>query len=334
MDSAGSAVHSPPTDKPAMNPPWVSLDLSSDDPTRLGDSFGRPQPPHVDLSGLATYNSSAVGAFPSPPLSFPDPTTPSFPPGHPLAMTDPNQILQQLTAQRAAAALMQPNLSSPWSNLQATMLSNPPSKPKSQRLKLQTGPSPTGSSHNSRVNTPSLPPSPLRPNHRELEQSASASRGSAGVSPVDYSALKSKRKSALESSALAGTPLPDPTPLPEPVYHPDSAAGQSLVQEAALENLGFSMGMPGVGFGSIMTPYGPFPYEVAARAGIAPGWPPAHYGSGFGSLSTTGPTSHPQVRPNLPPSLWMSPSNTTGPAAKTQKSNLPSVLPSTTRRTP
>ncbi|KAG9098108.1 hypothetical protein FRC06_006804 [Ceratobasidium sp. 370] len=185
-----------------------------------------------------------------------------------------------------------------------------------------------------RVNTPSLPPSPLRINHREIEQTASTSRGSAGASPVDYTALKSKRKSALEQSSLPAAPLPDPKPLPEPVYHPDSAAGQSLVQEAALENLGLSMGMPGVGFGSIMTPYGPLPYDVAARAGVAPGWPPAHFSSGFGGLSGTGPASPPSIRPNLPPSLWMSPSNMAGSAVKPQKSNLPSISPSTARRTP
>ncbi|KAG8737799.1 hypothetical protein FRC10_007785 [Ceratobasidium sp. 414] len=321
-----------------MNPSWGSLDFPSGDAARLGDSFGRPSPRthHADLSGLAAYNPSAMGAFHSPPLSFPDSTPatlPSFPPGHPLALADPNQMLQQLAAHRAAAALMQPNSASPWSSLQANMLSNPASKPKSQRLKLQTGPSPAGSSHNSRVNTPSLPSSPLRLDHREIEQTASTSRGS-GASPVDYPALRSKRKSALEQSALPGVPLPDPKPLPEPIYHPDSAAGQSLVQEAALENLGLGMGMPGPGFGSIMTPYGPLPYEVAARAGVAPGWPPAHFAPSFGSLSGTGPASHPPIRPNLPPSLWMSPSNMAGPAVKPQKSNMPAISPGAARRTP
>ncbi|KAG8732383.1 hypothetical protein FRC12_019289, partial [Ceratobasidium sp. 428] len=247
-------------------------------------------------------------------------------------MADPTQVLQQLTAQRAAAALMQTNMASPWSNFQTNLL-NPTSKPKSQRLKLQTGPSPSGSSHNSRVNTPSLPSSPLRLNHREIEQTASTSRGSPGASPVDYSAPKPKRKSGLEQSALPGAPLPDPKPLPEPVYHPDSAAGQSLVQEAAFENLGLGMCMPGTGFGTVMTPYGPLPYELAARAGVAPGWPPAPFGSGFGNLPAA-PISHPSIRANIPPSLWMSPSNPVGLAAKPQQSNLPVIPPTTTHRTP
>ncbi|KAG8680098.1 hypothetical protein FRC09_018482, partial [Ceratobasidium sp. 395] len=335
MDSAGPSVHSPPADKPPMNSSWGGLDYP-DDPPRLSDSFGRrTQTPNVDLSGLSAYNPSGLAAFPSPPLAFPDPGTaslPSFPPGHPLAMADPTQVLQQLTAQRAAAALMQTNMASPWSNFQTNLL-NPASKPKSQRLKLQTGPSPSGSSHNSRVNTPSLPSSPLRLNHREIEQTASTSRGSPGASPVDYSAPKPKRKSGLEQSALPGAPLPDPKPLPEPVYHPDSAAGQSLVQEAAFENLGLGMGMPGTGFGTVMTPYGPLPYELAARAGVAPGWPPAPFGSGFGNLPA-GPISHPSIRANIPPSLWMSPSNPVGLAAKPQQSNLPVIPPTTTHRTP
>ncbi|KAG9090870.1 hypothetical protein FRC07_012001, partial [Ceratobasidium sp. 392] len=340
MDAAGPSVHSPPTDKPPMNASWGNFDFPPDDPPRLADSFGRTsgrtQTPHVDLSGLAAFNSSGMGAFPSPPLAYPDPTTssvPSFPPGHPLAMADPTHVLQQLTAQRAAAALMQSNMASPWSNFQTNLLTNPASKPKSQRLKLQTGPSPTGSSHNSRVNTPSLPSSPLRLNHREIEQTASTSRGSPGVSPVDYSTLKPKRKSALEQSALPGASLPDPKPLPEPVYHPDSAAGQSLVQEAALENLGLSMGIPGAGFGPIMTPYGPLPYELAARAGVVPGWPSAQFAPGFASLSNV-PTSHPPVRPNIPPSLWMSPSNVPASTVKPQQSNLSALSPTIARRTP
>ncbi|QRV82690.1 GATA type zinc finger [Ceratobasidium sp. AG-Ba] len=331
MDSAGPSVHSPSTDKPAMNTSWAALDLTDDAP-RLGDSFARPTPrtqtPQVDLAG---FNSSGV-AFPSPPVPFPDPgaaSMPAFPPGHPLAMADPTHVFQQLAAQRAAAALMQTNMASPWTNLQANMLSNPASKQKSQRLKLQTGTSPAASAHNSRVNTPSLPSSPLRLNHREIEQIASTSRASASASPVDYSALKSKRKSGLEQSSMPAGSLVDPKPLPEPVYHPDSAAGQSLVQEAALENLGLTMAMPGLGFGSIMTPYGPIPYDVAARAGVAPGWTPAHFTSGFSNIPTAAP-SHPPVRPNIPPSLWMS----AMAGAKPQPANWPLISPTTARRTP
>ncbi|CAE6490503.1 unnamed protein product [Rhizoctonia solani] len=95
----------------------------------------------------------------------------------------------------------------------------------------------------------------------------------------------------------------------EPVYHPDSAAGQSIVQEAALENLGLGMGLGGMG-GVIMTPYGPVSYEMAARAGLAPtlpGWSPAHYPGSYNALPGAAPVPH--IRPNLPPSLWMSPSS-------------------------
>jgi hypothetical protein len=320
-----------------MSASWGNFDFAqSDDGTRLNDSFsrslGRTQSPNGDLSGLGAYNPSGMGAFPSPPLPYPDPVTlQSFPSSHPLALADPTHVFQQITAHRAAAALMQPNMSSPWSNLQANMLSNPASKSKPQRLKLQTGPSPAASSHNSRVNTPSLPSSPLRHNHREMEQTASTSRGSTSASPIDYSALKAKRKSGLDKSALSGAPLPDPKPLPEPVYHPDSAAGQSLVQEAALENLGLGMGMSGPP--TLMTPYGLLPYEMAARVGFTPNWPPAHFQPGYGNLSSGVPASLPPIRPNLPPSLWMSPSMP-APHIKPQQSNLPSISPAAARRTP
>lgn len=318
--------------QPSMASPWgPSFDFPPDDPPRLADSFGRParsHPSHVDLSGLG-FNHSALGAFPSPPVPFPDPAAasmPAFPPSHPLAMADPTHVLQQLAAQRAAAMLMPPNLASPWSNLQANMLSNPGSKSKPQRLKLQTG-SPATSSHNSRVNTPSLPSSPLRLNHRDIEQSASTSRASTSASPVDFSAPKgSKRKPGLEKSSLS---LAD-KPLPEPVYHPDSAAGQSLVQEAALENLGFGIGMSAVGLGTVMTPYGPLPYDVA-RASF--GWPPTQFPPGYPGLSGI-----PPIRPNVPPSLWMSPSNVPAAPAHTKpNSNLYSIsrpTPGTSPGTP
>ncbi|KAF8606341.1 hypothetical protein BDV93DRAFT_366084 [Ceratobasidium sp. AG-I] len=258
------------------------------------------------------FNSSSLGAFPSPPIPFPDPAAasmPTFPPSHPLAMADPTHVLQHLAAQRAAAVLMPPNMASPWSNIQASMLSNPGSRSKPQRLKLQTG-SPATSSHNSRVNTPSLPSSPLRLNHREIEQSASSSHASTSTSPVDFSVAKGpKRKSGLERSSLS---LAD-KPLPEPVYHPDSAAGQSLVQEAALENLGLGIGMSTVGLGTVMTPYGPLPYDVA-RASF--GWPPTQFPPGYPSFAGV-----PPVRPNLPPSLWMSPASVPAPPAHA-KTNL------------
>ncbi|KAH7335898.1 hypothetical protein B0J17DRAFT_668319 [Rhizoctonia solani] len=307
MDST-APVSSPPPDKPAMTSSW-GLDLSSnDDSAHPSDSFGRSlnrnQPnTHLDLSGMTGFNPSSLGSFPSPPISFNDPATlpgslPAFPPSHPLAMADPAQVLQQLAAHRAAAALMQTNLTSPWANLQANMLSNQ-GKPKSGRLKLQTGSSPVGSSRTSRVNTPSLPSSPLRLNHREIDQTALNSRASSSASPIDYPSVTTKRKSG---------PL-DPKPLPEPIYHPDSAAGQSLVQEAALENLGMGMGLGGLA-GAIMTPYGPLSYEMAARAGLAPPlpcWPPTHFPAGYPNLPNAPPMPH--IRPNLPPSLWMSPSS-------------------------
>jgi hypothetical protein len=304
-----------------MSSSWGYDFASNDDTSRPSESFSRSlgrnqQTHHVDLSGHSRFNPSGLGAFPSPPIPFHDPASlpplPSFPPSHPLAMVDTTQVFQQLAAQRAAAALMQTNLTSPWSNLQANMLSNPP-RSKPGRLKLQTGASPVGSSHTSRVNTPSLPSSPLRLNHREIEQTASTSRGSSSASPVDFSTLKTKRKPGLEKSGLG---VLDSKPLPEPVYHPDSAAGQSIVQEAALENLGLGMGMGGLG-GAIMTPYGPLSYEMAARAGLVPGlagWPPAHFPPGYPNLPSAAHVPH--IRPNLPPSLWMSPSSIPAPPVK------------------
>ncbi|CAE7056464.1 unnamed protein product [Rhizoctonia solani] len=309
MDSTAS-VSSPPPDKAAMSSSWGFDLTSNDNSSQPSDSFvrsiSRNQPPQVDLTAMAGFNPSSLGAFPSPPIPFSDPSgLPAFPPSHPLAMADPAQVLQQLAAQRAAAALMQTNLTSPWANMQANMLSSQ-AKSKSSRLKLQTGSSPLGSSHNSRVNTPSLPSSPLRLNHRDMDPTASTSRTSSSASPVDYSSSKAKRKPGTDKSGLS---LLDSQPLPEPVYHPDSAAGQSLVQEAALENFGFGMGLGGIG-SVIMTPYGPLSYEMAARAGLAPalpGWPPAHLPSGYPGLASAAPM--PSIRPNLPPSLWMSPSS-------------------------
>ncbi|KAG8681106.1 hypothetical protein FRC11_001555, partial [Ceratobasidium sp. 423] len=147
MDSTAS-VSSPPPDKPAMASPWGFGLASTDDTSRPGDSFGRSmgrnQPTsHVDLAGMTAFNPSSLGAFPSPPIPFNDHSSipgslPAFPPSHPLAMADPTQVLQQLAAQRAAAALMQTNLTSPWANLQANMLANQ-ARPKSGRPKLQTG---------------------------------------------------------------------------------------------------------------------------------------------------------------------------------------------------
>ncbi|CAE6448409.1 unnamed protein product [Rhizoctonia solani] len=315
MDSTGS-VSSPPPDKAAMANSWGFDLVSNDESSRPSDSFSPPlghshHPPNIDLGGMAGFNPSSLGAFPSPPIQFNDSTTlpgslPAFPPSHPLAMADPTQVLQQLATQRAAAALMQTNLTSPWANLQANMLSNQ-AKAKPGRLKVQTGSSPVGSSHTSRVNTPSLPSSPLRLNHyREVDQIASTSGASSSASPVDYSNIKTKRKTGHDKSTLG---LLDSKPLPEPVYHPDSAAGQSIVQEAALENLGFGIGLGAMG-GAIMTPYGPLSYEMAARAGLAPGfpgWPPAQFSTGYPTLPSSGPMPH--IRPNLPPSLWMSPSS-------------------------
>ncbi|KAB5593150.1 Nitrogen regulatory protein area protein [Ceratobasidium theobromae] len=315
MDSTASV--SPPPDKSAMASPWGYDFASTDDSSRPNDAFGRnlgrnQQTNHVDLAGLVGFNPSSLGAFSSPPIPFADPTSlPPFSPSHPLAMADPTQVLQQLAAQRAAAALMQTNLASPWSNL--ANMSHNSSKSKPGRLKLQTGSSPVGSSHTSRVNTPSLPSSPLRLNYREVDQNASTSRGSSSASPIDSSALKPKRKSGLEKSGLG---VIDSKPLPEPVYHPDSAAGQSLVQEAALENFGLGMGMAGLG-GTIMTPYGPLSYEMAARAGLTPGlagWPTAHFPPGYSSLAATAQAPH--IRPHLPPSLWMSPSSIPTPPVK------------------
>ncbi|KAJ1300531.1 hypothetical protein OPQ81_005341 [Rhizoctonia solani] len=324
MDSTAS-ISSPPPDKAAMASPWGFDITSNDDSSPPGDSFsrsvGRNQPtPHVDLAGMTGFNPSSLGAFPSPPIPFNDPSSipgslPTFPPSHPLAMADPTHVLQQLAAQRAAAALMQTNLTSPWANLQANILSNQ-AKPKSSRLKLQTGSSPVGSSHNSRVNTPSLPSSPLRLNHREIEQTASSSRASSSASPIDYSSMKVKRKSGLDKPSASVSVL-DSKPLPEPVYHPDSAAGQSIVQEAALENLGFGMGFGGIG-GAVMTPYGPLPYDMAARAGFAPalpGWP-THFPTGYPALPSAAPI--PNIRPHLPPSLWMSPSSIPAHKANTR----------------
>ncbi|CAE6369262.1 unnamed protein product [Rhizoctonia solani] len=315
MDSTAS-VSSPPPDKPAMTSSW-GFDLSSnEDSSQPNDPFSRPlsrnQPvPNLNLDDMAGFNPSTLGAFPSPPIPFGDPTAlpsalPAFPPSHPLAMADPAQVLQQLAAQRAAAALMQTNLTSPWANLQANMLSNQV-KSKPDRLKVQTGPSSVASSHNSRVNTPSLPSSPLRlSHHREKDQTASTSGASSSALPVDYANIKTKRKTGHEKSALA---LLNSKVLPEPVYHPDSAAGQSIVQEAALENMGFGMGLAGMG-SAIMTPYGPLSYEMAAHAGFAsgfPGWPPTQFPTGYPGLPNVGPMPH--IRHNLPPSLWMSPSN-------------------------
>ncbi|CAE6438662.1 unnamed protein product [Rhizoctonia solani] len=331
MDSTAS-VSSPPPDKPAMASSW-GFDLgSNDDSSRPSDSFGRSmgrnQPTsHLDMSGMPGFNPSSLGAFPSPPISFNDPSTiagslPAFPPSHPLAMADPTHVLQQLAAQRAAAALMQTNLTSPWANLQANMLANQ-AKPKSGRLKLQTGSSPVGSSQNSRVNTPSLPSSPLRLDHREINQTATTSRSSSSASPVDYSSVKMKRKSGLDKSSLN---LLDSKALPEPVYHPDSAAGQSIVQEVALENLGLGMGLGGV----VMTPYGPLSYEMAARAGFAPtlpGWPPAHFPTSYSGIPNATPMPH--IRPNLPPTLWMSPSS-----IPTHKSSAHSGANTTARQQP
>lgn len=312
--------------------PWgSSFDFPPDDPPRLADSFGRstrPHPSHIDISAMG-FNSSSLGAFPSPPIPFPDPAAasmPAFPPSHPLAMADPTHVFQHIAAQRAATVLMPPNMASPWSNLQANMLSNPGSRSKPQRLKLQTA-SPATSSHNSRVNTPSLPSSPLRLSHREIEQSASSSRASTSASPVDFSAPKGpKRKSGLERSSLS---LAD-KPLPEPVYHPDSAAGQSLVQEAALENLGLGIGMSTVGLGTVMTPYGPLPYDVA-RAGF--GWPPTQFPPGYPGLAGV-----PPIRPNLPPSLWMSPASVPAPPAHARPNSninsIPRLTPGTSPGTP
>ncbi|KAG8703618.1 hypothetical protein FRC11_010581 [Ceratobasidium sp. 423] len=214
------------------------------------------------------------------------------------------------------------------------MLANQ-ARPKSGRPKLQTGSSPVGSSQNSRVNTPSLPSSPLRLNHREIDQTATTSRASSSASPVDHSSVKVKRKSGLDKPGLS---LLDSKALPEPVYHPDSAAGQSLVQEAALENLGWGMGMGGIG-GAIMTPYGPLSYEMAARAGFAPtlpGWP-AHFPTGYPGIPNAAPMPH--IRPNLPPSLWMSPSSVpahkpsahlgSNATARQQLNRTPGTLPGT-----
>ncbi|QRW24083.1 GATA type zinc finger [Rhizoctonia solani] len=324
MDSTAS-VSSPSPDKAAMTNPWGFDLTSNDESSRPNDSFGRPlsrnQPaPGIDLAGMTGFNPSSLGAFPSPPIPFHDPTIlpgslPGFPPSHPLAMADPTQVLQQIAAQRAAAALMQTNLTSPWANLQANMMSNQ-AKAKPGRLKVQTGSSPVGSSHNSRVNTPSLPSSPLRLNHhREVEQATSTSGGSSSTAPFDYSSARTKRKTGLDKSSLG---LLESKPLPEPVYHPDSAAGQSIVQEAALENLGFGMGLGGIG-GAIMTPYGPLSYEMAARAGLTPGfpaWSAAQFQAGYPSLPRAAPVPH--IRPNLPPSLWMSPTTVPIPKTDTQ----------------
>ncbi|ELU39561.1 hypothetical protein AG1IA_06407 [Rhizoctonia solani AG-1 IA] len=324
MDSTAS-VSSPSPDKAAMANPWGFDLTSNDESSRPNDSFGRPlsrnQPaPGIDLAGMTGFNPSSLGAFPSPPIPFHDPTIlpgslPGFPPSHPLAMADPTQVLQQIAAQRAAAALMQTNLTSPWANLQANMMSNQ-AKAKPGRLKVQTGSSPVGSSHNSRVNTPSLPSSPLRLNHhREVEQATSTSGGSSSTAPLDYSSARTKRKTGLDKSSLG---LLESKPLPEPVYHPDSAAGQSIVQEAALENLGFGMGLGGIG-GAIMTPYGPLSYEMAARAGLTPGfpaWSAAQFQAGYPSLPRAAPVPH--IRPNLPPSLWMSPTTVPIPKTDTQ----------------
>ncbi|GAB1524414.1 hypothetical protein RhiTH_007568 [Rhizoctonia solani] len=324
MDST-APVSSPSPDKAAMANPWGFDLTSNDESSRPNDSFRRPlsrnQPaPGIDLAGMTGFNPSSLGAFPSPPIPFHDPTIlpgslPGFPPSHPLAMADPTQVLQQIAAQRAAAALMQTNLTSPWANLQANMMSNQ-AKAKPGRLKVQTGSSPVGSSHNSRVNTPSLPSSPLRLNHhREIEQATSTSGGSSSTTPLDYSSARTKRKTGLDKSSLG---LLESKPLPEPVYHPDSAAGQSIVQEAALENLGFGMGLGGIG-GAIMTPYGPLSYEMAARAGLTPGfpaWSAAQFQAGYPSLPRAAPVPH--IRPNLPPSLWMSPTTVPIPKTDTQ----------------
>ncbi|CAE6400170.1 unnamed protein product [Rhizoctonia solani] len=335
MESAAS-ISSPP-DKPAIESPWGFNLVSNDDSSQPSDSFVRSSSrsqtaPHIDMAGMAGFNASTVGTFPSPPITFNDLSTlPAFPPSHPLAMADPTHVLQQLTAHRAAAALMQTNLASPWTNMQANMLSSQ-AKPKSGRLKLHTGSSPIGSSHNSRVNTPSLPSSPLRLNHRDIDQTASTSRASSSASPVEYSSLKAKRKPGFDNP---GRSQLDPTALPEPVYHPDSAAGQSIVQEAALENLGLGMGLGGIG-GVIMTPYGPLSYEMAARAGLTPalpGWPPVHYPTGYPGLHNAAPIPH--IRPNLPPSLWMSPSSipTHKPNAHPGKNATAHQQPSRTPRT-
>ncbi|CAE6487120.1 unnamed protein product [Rhizoctonia solani] len=336
MDSTAS-ISSPPPDKPPIESSWGFDLVSNDDSSQPSNSFVRSSNrsqtvPQISMAGIAGFSPSIAGTFPSPPITFHDPSTlPAFPPSHPLAMADPNHVLQQLTAQRAAAALMQTNLASPWTNMQANMLSSQ-TKPKSGRLKLHTGSSPVGSSHTSRVNTPSLPSSPLRLNHRDIDQTASTSRASSSASPVEYPSLKAKRKPGFDNPSRHH---PDSTALPEPVYHPDSAAGQSIVQEAALENLGFGMGLGGIG-GVIMTPYGPLSYEMAARAGLTPalpGWPPAHYPAGYPGLHNAVPMPH--IRPNLPPSLWMSPSSipTHKPNAHPGKNATARQQPSRTPRT-
>ncbi|KAF8748206.1 Pleckstrin homology domain [Rhizoctonia solani] len=197
------------------------------------------------------------------PIPFHDPTIlpgslPGFPPSHPLAMADPTQVLQQIAAQRAAAALMQTNLTSPWANLQANMMSNQ-AKAKPGRLKVQTGSSPVGSSHNSRVNTPSLPSSPLRLNHHR--ESNKLHQPLADPLAQPRSSIRVPEQSArLVSINLAWSARIQASTRTS--LSPDSAAGQSIVQEAALENLGFGMGLGGIG-GTIMTPYGPLSYEMA-----------------------------------------------------------------------
>ncbi|KAF8747069.1 zinc finger binding DNA consensus sequence [AT]GATA[AG] [Rhizoctonia solani] len=306
MDSTAS-VSSPSPDKVCCDGQPMGFDLTSnDESSRPNDSFGRPlsrnQPaPGIDLAGMTGFNPSSLGAFPSPPIPFHDPTIlpgslPGFPPSHPLAMADPTQVLQQIAAQRAAAALMQTNLTSPWANLQANMMSNQ-AKAKPGRLKVQTGSSPVGSSHNSRVNTPSLPSSPLRLNHhREVEQATSTSGGSSSTAPLEYSSARTKRKTGLDKSSLG---LLESKPLPEPVYHPIRLQ----------DRIG----------GTIMTPYGPLSYEMAARAGLTPGfpaWSAAQFQAGYPSLPRAAPVPH--IRPNLPPSLWMSPTTVPIPKTDTQ----------------